>query len=666
MSRSAAAATPPFAAPVPSGIASSEPGFFAHHGLMAPGIRLLRSIGFPAKATWVSFAFLLPLLLLGASLWKTAFEGIAFSEKEQLGVAYVQPLLPLLDAAQNRRRAATAKAADLDAAQQRVADALKGLAATHARIGGELGVDKAFQRAQQLQQELATRAVREDAVSTFAAHTQYVDALLALLQDVADQSNLTLDPEVTTYYLMDAVIFKQPQLTEMLGRMRGMGNAILRTGSATLAQRDQLVGPLSFAMAHHRALEQSLERAMASDPALARELDIKAANDAAAAFLQTVRTQLLGDAVTGDPAAYVAQGNEAIALQYAGMQRVLVAMNTRIDERVAGLKRTLAWQLGLAALGVSVAVYLLVAFYRVTQGGISELARQLDEIADGNLTHDPKPWGRDEVAQLMTTLSRTIVALRRTVHQVRGGAGEIHTASEEVASASMDLSRRTEDTAAQLQSTASALERIGRAVSSTADTAGGAARIVGRNADVAVRGGQVFQQVESTMADIRTSSGRIADIISTIDGIAFQTNILALNAAVEAARAGEQGRGFAVVASEVRALAQRCGSAAREIKTLIGTSVEQVQTGSAVVVEAGAAMGEIVRNAEQLRTLIGEISQAASQQAAGLAEVTASVEQLDGMAQQNAALVEETAAASASLKDNAERLSQEMAFFRVA
>jgi methyl-accepting chemotaxis protein len=208
--------------------------------------------------------------------------------------------------------------------------------------------------------------------------------------------------------------------------------------------------------------------------------------------------------------------------------------------------------------------------------------------------------------------------------------------------------------------------QIGATVKQTADTAAGASDMVGRNAQVAAEGGQVVQQVVNTMGGIRDSSSRIADIIGTIDGIAFQTNILALNAAVEAARAGEQGRGFAVVAAEVRALAQRSGEAAREIKALIGTSVDQVESGSRVVSQAGSTMQDIVSNAERVKVLIAEISHGTGEQTAGLADVGRSVEQLDAMAQQNAALVEQTAAAAASLKDNADRLSREVSFFRLA
>jgi len=648
-----------------SDTADEAPAFFRHHGFMAPGIRLLRSIGFGAKAAWVSAAFLIPILLLSWSLWNAASQNIEFSARERLGIEYARALMPLLDATQNRRRAAVAKSSDLDEAQQRTAKALAAVEGIDKRLGAELRTAEPWRRVQEHQRALASQPVRDNPVATFAVHTELIAGLLDLLNDVADHSNLTLDPDVETFYLMEAAVFKQPRLVEVLGQMRGVGNAVLRAGSITAAQRDQIASALAFAAAHQADLNRALGRATAADPTITTEVSMQDAVTASDKFIQLVRSQILAEAPSGDAAAYVAQANTAIGLHYKGIDKILDALDKRVERRLHRLQHELYLQLGIATFGIAIAIYLLVAFYRVTLGGISEVARQLDEISKGNLTLRPRPWGSDEVAKLMNTLASTLDSLRRIVGQVRAGAGEIKTASDEVAAASMDLSRRTVETAAHLQRTSLAMAQIGATVKHTAETASGAADMVGCNAQVAAKGGQEVERVVQTMTGIRDSSGRIADIIGTIDSIAFQTNILALNAAVEAARAGEQGRGFAVVASEVRALAQRSASAAREIKILIGASVEQVESGSAVVGQAGGTMQEVVGNAERIKVLIDEIRQGTAQQTAGLGEVGRSVEQLDVMTQQNAALVEETTAAASSLKDNAERLDKEMAFFRL-
>ena len=260
-------------------------------------------------------------------------------------------------------------------------------------------------------------------------------------------------------------------------------------------------------------------------------------------------------------------------------------------------------------------------------------------------------------------------ALRRieaSIADVRASALSIQTASNEIATGNFDLSSRTEQAAGNLQKTASAMEEITVTVRHSTDSALQANQLAETASTVARRGGAVVSQVVSTMDEINTSSRKISDIIGVIDGIAFQTNILALNAAVEAARAGEQGRGFAVVASEVRSLAQRSAEAAREIKGLIGTSVEKVATGSKLVADAGATMGEIVDSVQRVTAIIAEISSSAGEQNNGLGLVNQAVAELDRMTQQNAALVEESTAATQSLRDQADRLSQSVSAFRLA
>jgi methyl-accepting chemotaxis protein len=266
----------------------------------------------------------------------------------------------------------------------------------------------------------------------------------------------------------------------------------------------------------------------------------------------------------------------------------------------------------------------------------------------------------------MQALAAMQKSLSEIVGQVRESAESIQVASSEVASGNMDLSHRTEQTASNLQQASSSMTQLTGTVSQSADSAMTAKQLAGAAAETAGRGGEVVSRVVSTMGEINAASRKISDIIGTIDGIAFQTNILALNAAVEAARAGEQGRGFAVVAGEVRSLAQRSAEAAREIKALIGASVERVEAGTSLVNDAGTTMTDIVGSVQRVTDIIGEISAAAVEQSTGLRQVNGTVTELDQMTQQNAALVEESAAAAQSLKEQAVRLAGLVSSFKLS
>ena len=287
-------------------------------------------------------------------------------------------------------------------------------------------------------------------------------------------------------------------------------------------------------------------------------------------------------------------------------------------------------------------------------------------IAQGDLSVQIDTSRGDEFGDLMRSLSSMNESLGRMVHQVRQSTDSIATASAEIASGNNDLAQRTEQTSSNLQSTASSMDQLTSAVQQSADNARQASALAANASTVAERGGAVVSQVVSTMEEINVSSRKISDIIGVIDGIAFQTNILALNAAVEAARAGEQGRGFAVVASEVRSLAQRSAEAAKEIKGLIGTSVEKVASGTKLVSDAGDTMNDIVQSVRKVADMIGEITASANEQSSGIAHVNSAVGNLDQMTQQNAALVEESAAAAESLRDQANQLSQAVAVFKIS
>ncbi|HYF60091.1 MAG TPA: methyl-accepting chemotaxis protein [Burkholderiaceae bacterium] len=315
-------------------------------------------------------------------------------------------------------------------------------------------------------------------------------------------------------------------------------------------------------------------------------------------------------------------------------------------------------------LGVGIGAAITRSISRQLGGEPSDVAAAANAIAAGDLTTaiDARRARPGSVVAAMESMRS---ALREVVGGVRASSESIATASSQISTGNDDLSRRTEEQAASLEETAASMEELTGTVRSSADTAREVSQLASAARDAALHGGEVVRQVVGTMGEIASASGKIADIISLIDGIAFQTNILALNAAVEAARAGEQGRGFAVVASEVRTLAQRSAGAAREIKGLIGASVEKVGTGERLVAEAGRAVEDIVAQIRRVTDLVAEISAASQEQSQGISQVGDAVAQLDRVTQQNAALVEESAAAAQSLRDQAAQLVAAVRVFRL-
>jgi methyl-accepting chemotaxis protein len=334
------------------------------------------------------------------------------------------------------------------------------------------------------------------------------------------------------------------------------------------------------------------------------------------------------------------------------------------DIQTASLQR-MAWAGGIISATLLLASYLFLCFYRVMDGGLHETRRHLRAMTHGDLTTSPSPWGRDEAAQLMVELGAMQASLRGMVLRVRRSSDDIVNSSNEIASGSLDLSARTEQAAANLEQSAASMEEISSTVRGAAEHTQEASMLARSNAQAATEGGRVMHDVVDTMEGIRASSAKIGEIIGTIDGIAFQTNILALNAAVEAARAGEHGRGFAVVASEVRMLAQRSAGAAREIQALVANSVAQVAVGTEVVRRAGATIEDIVASSQRVDRLLGEVASGAREQSLGIGQIGEAVQELDRMTQQNAKLVEQSAAAASAMKGQASILVEEVSRFRI-
>lgn len=319
---------------------------------------------------------------------------------------------------------------------------------------------------------------------------------------------------------------------------------------------------------------------------------------------------------------------------------------------------------GITLAGIVCAVWIARSITRQLGGEPSYAAAIATYIAAGDLTRNIAVPDGDQ-SSLMYAMKAMNDSLMKIVSHVRKGTDTIATASSQIATGNMDLSSRTETQASALEETASSMEELTSTVKQNADNARQANKLAISASDIAVKGGTVVAQMVDTMSSINDSSKKIVDIISVIDGIAFQTNILALNAAVEAARAGEQGKGFAVVASEVRTLAQRSASAAKEIKALISDSVEKVNNGSQLVVHAGATMDEVVASVKRVTDIMGEISSANHEQEAGIEQINQAISEMDHVTQQNAALVEEAAAASQSMQDQADDLAQVVSVFKL-
>jgi methyl-accepting chemotaxis protein len=400
---------------------------------------------------------------------------------------------------------------------------------------------------------------------------------------------------------------------------------------------------------------------------------LKQSYEPAMAFYATAQNEFIPAVQKQDKdamAAAMAKMKQSYETHLVAINHLVDITNKRSDEFEAQSKSRIGFATVLLVvilvvslgLGIGGAVLITQSITRP----LNDAVKVAQIVASGDLTSNISSDFSDEPGQLLQALKSMTDSLSNTIGQVRASTETITTASAEIAAGNLDLSSRTEEQASSLEETASAMEELTSTVKQNADNARQANQLVVSASEVAVQGGQVVANVVDTMGSIKDSSRKIVDIIGVIDGIAFQTNILALNAAVEAARAGEQGRGFAVVAAEVRNLAQRSAGAAKEIKTLIGDSVDKVDAGSMLVDEAGATMQKIVTSVKQVADIMSEIAAASHEQSVGIEEVNRAITQMDEVTQQNAALVEEAAAAAGSMQDQARNMMHEVSVFKLA
>ena len=479
----------------------------------------------------------------------------------------------------------------------------------------------------------------------------------------SNKAKLTGGLETTTAKNLQAAIMKSTMLETGIA-MRNIG---LQSDVSLMQKEEEKVK--EFRKRYDKAIADLKALGLNDDEKKVLS-DISALdNDVDAAFKEAIGQVL---AFNSEGAAKVISGridplNQQTLTQINKLVNMQQAAAKEVMEGSVKSDRNLMLMLfGVGAGAVVLGIVFATAITRSITVPLSGAVGVAQEVAGGQLTCQVDVVGQDETSELLQALKDMTGSLSKTVGDVRAGTELISTASQEIASGNADLSARTESQASSLEETASSMEELTSTVKQNADNARQANQLAVTASSVAEKGGSVVSQVVETMGSIKDSSRKIYDIIGVIDGIAFQTNILALNAAVEAARAGEQGRGFAVVATEVRNLAQRSANAAKEIKELIGDSVEKVEAGSKLVDEAGQTMGLIVTSIKQVADIMGEITAATQEQSNGIEEVNQAIGQMDEMTQQNAALVEEAAAAAESMQEQAELLAQAVSIFKLS
>jgi methyl-accepting chemotaxis protein len=555
-----------------------------------------------------------------------------------------------------------AKQSEVESAAAAVQASLGTLGAD--RISSDLAAWTARWKA--LSDEVSGRKI--PAAQSFARHNALIVDALALLEDISHECGLVFEADPATYFLQAAVLSPLPKVTEDLGQMRARGTVLLTRGEVSAEDKVRLEGMTVKLQLHIQESAKLLDQVSLANPVMGQALakPLAAARLSAEKALKLMDEQILhADRIAYPASDYFAAFTLAIDEQFTLMTTGFTLIDEALTQHVAAVRSSLAWLCVSLVLLAALAVWVMWIATQTTTAAVGNALRLAQAVADGDLRSRVQAEGNDEIAQLLRALAAMNNSLEAVVSGVRQNAESVAAASAQIAQGNQDLSARTEQQAAALQQTAATMDELGSTVRSTAEHARVANQLAQDASSVAQRGNQAVVQVVQTMKGINDSSSRIADITSTIDSIAFQTNILALNAAVEAARAGEQGRGFAVVAGEVRLLAQRAADAAREIKQLIAASVESVSKGAQQVDSAGVTMTEVVAAIEHVRAIVAEISSASTEQSTGVHQVGEAVAQMDRSTQQNAALVEESAAAAESLRQQAGQLLQGVSAFRL-
>ncbi len=640
-------------------------------------MKILSSLKIWQKLALVVAVLSIPIVLLAYLLVTTMNINIDFTYKEIDGARYVQQVRMMLQHFAEHRGMSNAYLSGDASFREKIMNKktqldedIKALDILDAQYGGPLDSTAPWQAIKMDWKNLNANGFNLTPLESFTQHTALIKKLLDLVIHIGITSNLILDPQADSYFLIDVIVSRLPTLGENLGKMRGLSAGIVARQRITDSEKLELMKLIARSQVLREDIQNSLNLAFQYNEELKPALNLQEDSISALSgnFLMMVEQRIINstqpDSTLTASEAFAA-GTHAIEAGFTLYDAVAPEVLKLLQTRIAGLDSEKFTALATILICVVLALGFAYGFIRAIVRSLQQADTIAAAIAAGRLNSTIAVTSTDEVGHLLKSLAATQHELITALRQIKQAADVVGSGARELSQGSDNLAQRTEEQASALEETASSMEELIAAVKQNANNAGQANQLATAARSQAEQSGQVMDQAVIAMNAIYQSSHQIADIIGVIDEIASQTNLLALNAGVEAARAGDQGLGFAVVAGEVRKLAQRSADAAKEIKGLITESVTKVDDGSRLIAQSGQTLKDIVGAVKKVSDIIAEIAMASHEQASGIEQVNVAILQMDQVTQQNAALVEQASAACQSLRDQAIELQKLLEFFKL-